>query len=281
MARLTRKLNLEDHREGPASKSNRAGGAEDDKEDEGSLQLRQMVVHLQKLSIQGAQSQRELAACLWNTGLVPVSTKWAQLLIKANKQYMIEVKDNPGHGLGPPFHHVAAAWLEGVQADLAGAVAKDSAKKKDLDFVVAVMAKLFPSKGQGFDPEVVVELFSMFKAREIFPRKPGKGKGKGSKAKPSGSDEIRPSGSDAMEIDAGGGGNQPDRILVQFALEPFTSLVLDKGGIKGIEIGARLRQIFRQLVVEAGGEVTTGGAPPGRSERLVFSDHRRLAKTLS
>ena len=74
--------------------------------------MMRMVANLQKLGIQTNQTQRELVGSLMATGLVPSTAAWARRAVAAGAAYQTEVRGKPGHGLGPPFHHVAAASLE-------------------------------------------------------------------------------------------------------------------------------------------------------------------------
>ena len=48
--------------------------------------------------------------------------------------------------------------------------------------------------------------------------------------------------------------------------------------MKGVMVPATIRRIFHAFSEVAGGEISHGGAPPTKSERLVFADHRKLAR---
>ena len=79
------------------------------------------IVALQKLSLQHDQELRELAEALTDLWLAPKSLKAVKAGLEAGADYMEEVKKRGrGHGLGAPYTHVAAAFVEALTAEAEG-----------------------------------------------------------------------------------------------------------------------------------------------------------------
>ena len=77
--------------------------------------LREMVAHVSKLSIQTSQTTRQLVGSLWATYLLPPTAPHALAGLEAGQNYNKQVmKKRKGHGLGPPHPHVVAAVLEAI-----------------------------------------------------------------------------------------------------------------------------------------------------------------------
>ena len=79
------------------------------------------IVALQKLSLQHDQELGELAGALTDFWLAPKSLKAVKAGLEAGADYMEEVKKRGRrHGLGAPYTHVAAAFVEALTAEAEG-----------------------------------------------------------------------------------------------------------------------------------------------------------------
>lgn len=70
--------------------------------------LQELVVLLTKLVLINSTQIRELFGAVYSTHEVDGASGLAMAMKEAGNRYYEEVKDNPGHTLGPPFLHV---WL--------------------------------------------------------------------------------------------------------------------------------------------------------------------------
>lgn len=220
-------------------------------DDDDEANMMQMMVHMQKLTIQGQQTQRDMAGCLYTTVIVPIETEWTKKPLAAGARYAEAVRGNPGHGLGAPHIHVAVAMMSALQEEVVKLTLRDQPKWEPFQLMLnELMSHL---KGdQGINPQNVNHIFASCRLRQIFPNK--------KKMKPK---------QDAQ---------QADRVLVQVGFQAHGSLQTSK--LAGIQITAQIRTLMLLLCAEANGEVGQGGPPPGRSERLVHADHQKLSKLL-
>ena len=112
------------------------------------------IVALQTLSLQHDQEIRELAGALTDFWLAPKTLQAVKAGMEALADYMEEVrKRERGHGLGAPYAHVAAAFVE------AFAVEAEGAPKQVLTTITALVAAR---------QETVTECFGAFRVKEAY-----------------------------------------------------------------------------------------------------------------
>ena len=110
------------------------------------------IVALQKLSLKHDQEIRELAGALTHFWLAPKTFRAVKARMEAGADYMEEVKKRGrGHGLGAPFTHVAAAFVEAL------AVEAEEAPMQVLTTFMALVAAR---------QETVTECFGAFRVKE-------------------------------------------------------------------------------------------------------------------
>ena len=110
------------------------------------------IVALQKMSLQHDQELRELAGALTDFWLAPKSLKAVKAGLEAGADYMEEVKKRGRrHGLGAPYTHVAAAFVEALTAEAEG-----QPKQVLTTFMAHVAAR----------QETVTECFGAFRVKE-------------------------------------------------------------------------------------------------------------------
>ena len=261
---LVRKLDLSaGSASAPAPKSPRIGehgGAAGHIEE--NITVKEMVLHLQNLSLQTVLTTRELSGCLHTTIMVPIGTQWAAKPAAAGKAYAQAVKGNPGHDLGPPWPHTAYQLLMAMTETL---LALGANKEQQHKFLVDLLAQTTQPASDQFNLSVLQEIFTCCRAREIQPRK----------TKEKGADKKKPEKTkdkSKMEVD-------PDRILLSVALNPYCALQCS--GLMGIQIPSMIRTILLDLTLAVNGEISNSGPPPWRSEREVYGDRKKLAKQIS
>ena len=72
--------------------------------------------------------------------------------------------------------------------------------------------------------------------------------------------------------------NKADIIWIQLVLNPLNGLELGKAGIWNIAVATQFQNIFVAFVRERSGDISAGGPPPAKAERMVHEYHRSLAK---
>ena len=116
--------------------------------------LGRSIVTLQKLSLKHDQEIRELAGALTDFWLAPKTLRAVVAEMEAGADYMEEVKKRGrGHGLGAPYTHVAAAFVEALAVEAEGAP-----KQVLTTFMALVVAR----------EETVTECFGAFRVKEAY-----------------------------------------------------------------------------------------------------------------
>ena len=227
--------------------------------------MRMMIMNLQKLAIQTSQTQRQVLACLFLTILAPQETEFLAAGVGAGRLYHEQVKKaGKGHKLGAPHPHIAVAVIE--------AAAKSTAKEEHRNFLQSLLeAWGITSPQAAIDQPLVDDLLPIIVCRELETfDKNGKKKEKKAKAKAE-------AGGGAAGAAAAMDTSEPgpsDRSLLQVAIQPLTRVRV--GDLVGIQVAAFLKMVLEDLTKQAGGEVGRGGPPPGRSERKVQTDMKKL-----
>ena len=116
--------------------------------------LARSIVALQKLSLKHDQEIRELAGALTDFWLAPKTLQAVKAGMEAGADYMEEIKKRGrGHGLGAPYTHVAAAFVEALAAEAEGP------PKQTLTTFMELVAER---------KETVTECFGAFRVKEAY-----------------------------------------------------------------------------------------------------------------
>lgn len=211
--------------------------------------LRDMVVTLQRLSLQTAQITRGLAGAQYKTMLVPASAPPAAAAKEAGALYFEAVAGVKNHGKGPPHLHTGMAFLETL------AVQKEFSQE-DQTLLKAIVAVL----GEA-DQNRLNNLISFFKVRDARARPPD--------TTTSGSSSSAAAGAGA----AGAAAPAAGRAVVSYQFNLTHDIRL--GDLPPGDVTMKLLQSLQAYAVAVGGEVALGAAPPGQAERKVQKELQR------
>lgn len=221
---------------GAAAVAQQGGGSE-------ASSLTEMMIRVQKLSLQSATAARQLSGSVWTTLLVPQGAPGVEEGKSAGGQYHSQTVGRPAHGLGPPQIHVFMAYIEKQVPEQDG----------DKQFLQHLRQTL-ESGGK----EVVQDFVTFFRIREMRGR-PQKGGGKGEQRR--------------MEVEDDSG---EKRVILNMHFNMQSNLKV--GDEDGARVAVRLRSLLVSEALRHGATLAAGSAPPGQAERAVQADLNRLQR---